>query len=87
MEKIAGIITILSGIIGTIGSALAIRFSGITIIVMTIIKLVYGNIHWFAGIFSAGAISTGLWMLFGGLIIWVFSIMLEFLGTVIVEEG
>jgi hypothetical protein len=40
---------------------------------------------WFAGPFTAGAISTGLWMLFGGLIMLGISAVIAIIGQSLIK--
>jgi hypothetical protein len=62
------------------------RFWLITIVIMSILKLTgVIQILWFAGIFSAGAISTGLWMLFGGLVMMAISFVITAIGAAILD--
>jgi hypothetical protein len=87
MKAVLGIITALAGFLGIIGSAIAIRYWLIVIVIMSILKL--GGLvqmAWFAGIFSAGAISTGLFMLFGGLILIIISFFITAIGSAILED-
>jgi len=61
--------------IGALLGALSARFSILTIIILSILKLLgLVAIPWFASIFVLSVIGTGLWMLTIGLIIWVLGI-------------
>ena len=67
LKNIVGVITGIAGFLGAIGSVIAMKYWMIVLVIMTILKLTgVVAMPWFAGILSAGAISTGLWMLFGG---------------------
>jgi hypothetical protein len=61
----------LLGVIGIIVGSLCINISFLMILVMSIMKLTGALvIPWFTGIFSLGAISSGIWMfLFGVFVI------------------
>ena len=87
MQAILGIITGFTGMLGVIGSAISMRYWFITIIIMTILKLTgVVMMTWFAGPLTAGAISTGLWMLFGGLIMMGISLVVTVIGAVLIEK-
>jgi hypothetical protein len=63
------------------------RFWLITLVIMTILKLTGAvAMPWFAGIFTAGAISTGLWMLFGGLIFMGISFGITAIGAALMDD-
>jgi len=86
MKAVAGLLTGIAGVIGMIGSGIAMRFWLITIVIMSILKLTgVIQILWFTGIFSAGAISTGLWMLFGGLVMMMISVIITAIGAALME--
>ena len=87
MKKILGIIIGITGLLGMIGSSIITRFWQITIVVMVILKLANAiNVPWFAGIFEAGAISTGLWILAGGLFFVSISTISAIAGAVLLED-
>jgi len=57
----------------------------ITLVVMTILKLLgVITVAWFAGPFTVGAVSTGLWMLVGGLIMLGTSIVVAAVGNALI---
>jgi len=86
MQAIIGMFTAVAGVIGVIGSLISLKFWWITMVVMTIVKLVgAGSYVWFAGPFTMGAISTGLWMLFGGLIMLGISFMIATIGDALIK--
>ena len=87
MKKVLGIVTTVAGIIGMVGSALSMRLWLITVAVMTMLKLTgVLVIPWFAGIFSAGAISTGLWMLLAGFIMLLISYSVAITGVYFMKD-
>ena len=87
MKKFSAIIMAIIGIISMIGSALVMRFWAITIIILSVLKLTAVlNIPWFAGITTLGAISTGLWMLFGGLIVMILSYIITIISGLIIKK-
>jgi len=86
MQQIIGAIVGLFGIVGTIGSLIALKFWAITLVIMSILKLTGAVVMpWFAGAFTAGAISTGLWMLFLGLVMVVVSMVVAAIGGALIE--
>lgn len=83
-----GALLAFGGFIGMIGSAIAMRYWLVTLVIMTILKLTgVVLMPWFAGVFAAGAISTGLWMLFGGLIIIIISYIITAVGVILVDNA
>ena len=88
MQGIIGAITAIAGFFGIIGSAVAVKFSGITAIVMIILNT-FGviNIAWFAGPFTAGAVSTGIWMFVLGLLMLLLSYLVTAIGAFLVQEA
>jgi len=87
MKTFSAILMGIIGIISMVGSALVMKFWAITIIVLSILKLTSVlNIPWFAGITSLGAISTGLWMLFGGLIVMILSYIITIISGLIIKK-
>jgi len=87
MQSFIGVIMAFFGVIGMIGSAIAINFWVITIVIMSILKITgVVMIPWFAGLFTAGAISTGLFMLVGGLFMIFISMGVTFIGGILVES-
>ena len=87
LKDIVAIITGLGGVLGMVGSAIAMRFWLITLVIMSILKLTGAvAMPWFAGIFSAGAISTGLWMLFGGLFFLLLSMLITAIAATFMED-
>lgn len=90
MNAVFGILSIASmvaGFLGMIGSFIAIKFWLITLVIMSILKLTgITAIAWFAGPLTAGAISTGLWMLFLGLIFLLISFVVTAISTTILDQ-
>jgi len=87
MKTTIGFITGFAGLLGIIGSFISIRFWLITIIIMSILKLTgLLVIPWFTSIFAAGAISTGLWMLFGGLILMGISFLIGVASVALLDK-
>ena len=88
MQAVIGLITGIAGFLGIIGSAVAMRYWLVAIVIMTILKLTgVLTIAWFAGMFTAGAISTGLWMLFGGLGFMAISFVITAIGAGMMENS
>jgi len=88
MKAVVGLITGIAGVMGIIGSAIAMRYWLITGVIMTILKLTgVVVIPWFAGPLTAGAISTALWMLFLGLLFLGISIVVTAIGSILLEES
>jgi hypothetical protein len=86
-KSIVGIIMSISGFLGMLGSAIAMRFWLITVVIMVILKLTgVLVIPWFAGPFTAGAISTGLWILTIGLLFMVISFTIAALGIKVLDD-
>jgi len=86
MKAVAGLLTGIAGVIGMIGSGIAMRFWLITIVIMSILKLTgVIALAWFAGPLTAGAISTGLFMLFGGLVMMMISVIITAIGAALME--
>ena len=86
-KLITGALISISGIFGIIGSAIAMRFWLITVVIMSILKLTsVMTMAWFAGPLTAGAISTGLWMLFLGLIFMGISLAVTTIGVAVLDE-
>jgi hypothetical protein len=87
MKRVLGLITAIAGLFGMIGSAIAIRFWGLTVVVMSILKLANITVMpWFAGPFTAGAISTGLWMFALGIVFLTFSYVFMGVGAILASE-
>ena len=87
MKEVFGVFTGIAGIIGIIGSAIAMRLWLLVTVIMVILKLTgVISIAWFAGPFTAGAISTGLFMLFGGLLMMGLSFIVTAIGATILEN-
>ena len=87
MKAVLGIFTGIAGVLGIVGSVIAMRFWLITLVIMTILKLTgVVQMAWFAGMFTAGAISTGLWMLFGGLIFMGISFVITAIGAALIDN-
>jgi len=86
MQTFIGLLMAISGLLGIIGSAIVVKFSGVILVVMTILNT-FGiiNIAWFAGPFTAGAISTGIWMFVLGLLMLVLSYIITFIGGLIIQ--
>jgi len=88
MQAIVGLVTGIAGVLGMIGSGIAMRFWLITLGLMTILKLTgVIVVPWFAGPLTAGAISTGLWMLFLGLIFMGLSFVITAFGAVLMQDS
>jgi len=87
MQAMIGLITGITGAMGMLGSAIAMRYWLITVVIMTILKLTGAvAMPWFAGPLTAGAISTGLFMLFGGLLFLGISMVITAIGEAIMER-
>ncbi len=83
---ILGILIGIGGIVGVIGSAIVMRFWAITIVVLSILKLVnLIQIPWFAGLFTISALGTGLWMLVIGLALFILSLGITGIGIAITD--
>ena len=68
LKLIMGVLTFVTGILGTIGGAIAAKYWLVVTVVLSILKLTGLTVMpWFAGLTTASAIGTGLWMLFGGI--------------------
>jgi hypothetical protein len=86
MKLAIGVLTALAGFLGIIGSAIAMRYWLVTLVIISILKITnLVAVPWFAGITTVGAISTGLWMLFGGLIMLFVSAIITAIGTTLIE--
>jgi len=87
MKEIFGVFTGIAGILGIIGSAIAMRLWLLVTVILVILKLTgVVSIAWFAGPFTAGAISTGLFMLFGGLFMMGLSLMVTAISAAILDN-
>jgi hypothetical protein len=85
---IIGVVTAFAGVLGLIGSSIATTYWAITIVIMSVIKLVgVSAMPWFAGPLTAGAISTGLWMLVLGIVFWFLSALITAIGGAILQDA
>jgi len=86
MKAIIGLITGIAGIIGIIGSVIAMRYWLLTVVIMTILKLTgVVLMPWFTGPLTVGAISTGLFMLLGGLVMMAISFAITAIAATLIE--
>jgi len=82
-----GSLTFMTGILGTIGGAIVARYWLIVIAILSILKLVgLVQMPWFAGLTTASAIGTGLWMLFGGLLLFFLGLIVAGISAAILEN-
>jgi hypothetical protein len=87
MQAIIGFITGVVGLFGMISSSIVMRYWLIVLIIMTILKLSGAvAMPWFAGPLTAGAISTGLFMLFGGLALMFISFIIASYGAILMDN-
>jgi len=86
MKEIVGLITTIFGVVGMIGSAIAMRIWLIVVVILSILKL-SGTVimPWFAGVTTLGAISTGLWLLILGFFMLLVNIGVTALGTYLMD--
>lgn len=76
MKNFVSILLKILGVIGVIGSHIAMYFPVPLILILTILKIVgYLDIPYFAWVTEIGAISTGLWVLIIGLIAYLVSLI------------
>jgi hypothetical protein len=86
-KTIVGSLIGISGFLSVVGSAIAMRYSMITVVIMSILKITgVLVIPWFAGVFTAGAISTGIWMLFLGLIFMFIGFLVAAIGVAVLDQ-
>lgn len=86
MEKFIGILTVIGGVLGLIGSSISVGLWWPSIIILSILKLTdVLQIDWFSSIFEWGAISTGLWLLLIGFITYMLSLFITAFGTFILK--
>ena len=87
MSKILRIVVVIVGTITLVLAKIATKISWFAILVLTILKLTSVlTIPWFAGLFSLGAISTGLFMFFGGIIVTVLSALVTINSAKSIED-
>jgi len=87
VKSIMGVLTFITGILGTIGGAIAARYWLVVIAVLSILKLAgVTAIPWFAGLKTISAIGTGLWMLFGGSLLFLFGISVAGISAAIIRD-
>jgi hypothetical protein len=87
MQAVLGMFTGIAGLLGIVGSMMAMRFWLITLVIMIILKLTGAvAMPWFAGMFTAGAISTGLFMLFGGFVFMGISFIITAIGAALMDN-
>ena len=85
-KTIVGALTALAGLLSMLGAWIGLKFSWITIVVMCILNaLGVIKVAWFAWAFTAGAITTGLWMFVGGMIMLALGALLTALGAAIID--
>jgi len=86
MRRVLGFIIALGGLLGAIGSAIAVVVWEVTIVVMSTLKITgVVQMPWFAEPLTLGAISTGLWLLLFGVILYILSIIITSIGTSIID--
>jgi len=87
MKSIIGLITAVFGVIGMLGSVISMRIWVVVIIVFSALKLTgVAVMPWFASVGTLGAISTGLWLLILGLVMFFMSIFVVGLGGYLMKE-
>jgi len=88
MKVFFGLVLGLGGFLAMAGSALAVRFSVLTTIILSILNILgVITIAWFAGPFTAGAISTGIWMFVLGIICVVIGGIITAAGAAILDDA
>ena len=81
-----GVLTSITGILGVIGGAVAARYWLVVVVILSILKLVgLVSIPWFAGLTTASAIGTGLWMLGFGLVFVVLGLIVAAISTALLD--
>ena len=82
LKNLAGWLGMLGGILGAIGGAIATNIWFGSFIVLVLLKLTsLISIPWFASIFVLSAIGTPLWLLFGGVVLYLLGIAVLFLSA------
>ena len=87
MKKFIGAFVAVMGIIGVVVSSLALTLPTASVVILSILKLTnLVQMDWFAGITELGAISTGLWILFIGIIVYFLSMIFVVLGKMVTDD-
>ena len=91
LKIIVGSLSVIGGVFGILGGAIAARVWAYVIILLSLLKLFnianLGAIPWFAGVTTLGAVSTGLWLLLFGLLAIFIGIIITATGAVIINES
>ena len=87
IKSIIGVLTFITGILSAIGGAIATKYWLVVTVVLSILKLAgLTSMPWFAGITTASAIGTGLWMLSLGVIFILLGLVVTAISTVILGD-
>ena len=87
LKVILGGLTFVTGILGSIGGAIAAKYWLVVIVILSVLKLAgITAIPWFAGLTTASAIGTGLWMLGLGLIFFFLGIFVAEISAAIMKS-
>ena len=87
VKSIMGVLTFITGILGTIGGVISDKYWLVVIAVLSTLKLAgVIAIPWFAGLKTVSAIGTGLWMLFGGSLLFLFGISVAGISAAIIGD-
>jgi len=90
LKMIVGGLSVIGGVFGMIGGAIAAKVWAYVIILLSLLKLFnianLGAIPWFAGVTTLGAVSTGLWLLLFGLLVIFIGIIITGIGAVIIDK-
>lgn len=82
MKNVVLSIVSVSSFFGALGGAIALRFSFLTIIILSILNIFnLINIPWFASIGVLSAVGTGLWMFVIGLLLYLFGLFITFVAA------